>query len=164
MPNNINNRAPTYSIARALQRCVRCAELTPVLGLVLPPGHETLEADADADEETAAADVWEAAHTGAVLFFVGYLSEGVQNRLRQLSQHYRVDFSESPQDSYWMNHCSFCGMKQGDFELYCEPEGAFMPISAAAAARIQLHDVPEPFEAQAAGYAYAPEFFDYVQR
>jgi hypothetical protein len=164
MPNNVNNRSQTYAIARALQRCGSCARRTPVVGLVLPPGHETLEIGADAEEEAAAADVWEAAEAGALLFFIEYLPEAVRNRLQQLSQHYCLDHGEPAGQSYWMNHCSFCGMRQGDFELYCEPEGAFLPISEQAAASIRLHEVPEPFEAQAAGYAYAPQFFDNVQR
>jgi hypothetical protein len=160
MPHSINNRSQRYSIARALQRCAGCAQLTPVVGLVLPVGHETLEIDADAELEAVAADVWEAAEAGAVLFYVEYMTEGVQNRLSQLSQHYRFDSSDSAERAYWMNHCSFCGMKQDDFDLYCEPEGASMPVSAETAAKIRLHDVAEPFEAQASGYACAPDFFD----
>lgn len=159
VPSSINYRSQTYSIARALQRCMCCARLTAVVGLVLPVGHATLEIDADAEQEPAT-DAWETAEGHALVFFVEYLPQAVQNRLRPLAQHYRLDASEQAGQSYWMNHCSFCGMKQEDFELYCEPEGAFVPISAAAAATIRLHDVPEPFEAQAAGYAFAPEFFE----
>jgi len=41
--------------------------------------------------------------------------------------------------------------EQDDFELFCEPEGAFSPTSKEAAALIRLHEVSEPFEAEAAG-------------
>jgi hypothetical protein len=162
MPNHVNNRSQTYSIAHAMQRCAGCARRTPVVGLILPPGHETLEVGAD--EEAAAADAWGAAEAGAFLFFIEHLSEAVRNRLRQHSQHYRLDHDEQAGQIYWMNHCSFCGARQEDFELYCEPEGAFLPISEHAAASIRLQQVSEPFEAQAAGYAYAPDFFDGVER
>jgi hypothetical protein len=142
-----------YAIARGLQRCEKCARLTPVIGLVLFPGHETLESDADA----VAGDVWESADTRALLLFIEFLPESVQRRLQQFSQHYRLERDEQEGQSYWMNHCSFCGAKQRDFELYCEPEGAFMPISKQAAAHIRLYEVPEPFEALAGGYMYEYE-------
>jgi recombinational DNA repair protein (RecF pathway) len=155
MESDVNYRSQTYGIACALQCCGGCARPTPVVGLVLPRGHETLEIDTDA--QGVEVDVWEAAEAGAFVFFVEHLPEAVQRRLLELSQYYRRD-GQSEQ-SYWLNHCSFCGMPQGDFELYCEPEGAFFPISERAAASVQLQNVTEPFEAQAAGYAYAPEFF-----
>jgi hypothetical protein len=136
---------------------------TAVIGIVLPVGHEVLEIDSDAEAGMRATDVWEVAEAEAALFYIERIPEGVLSRLRQLSQHYRIGSSEVAAESYWMNHCSFCGTGQDDFELYCEPEGAFMPISAAAAASIQLYEVIEPFVAQAAGYAYAPEFFDQAQ-
>ena len=164
MPNGINNRSRSYFIACALQRCECCCKFTPVVGLMLPASHETLEIDADAAPELLAAGVWEAAEGGAILFDVEYLPDTVQSRLCQLSQHYRNALSEMSGTPNWLNHCSFCGAQQADFDLYCEPEGAFVPISAEAAARIRLHEVRDPFEAQAAGYAYAPEFFEYAQQ
>jgi hypothetical protein len=137
---------------------------TAVIGIVLPAGHEVLELDYDVDVGMHAAGVWEVAEAEAALFYIERIPEDVLSRLLQFSQHYRIGSSDAAEESYWMNHCSFCGVGQDDFELYCEPEGAFMPISAEAAASIQLSEVIEPFVAQAAGYAYAPEFFDQAQR
>lgn len=36
-------------------------------------------------------------------------------------------------------------MKQGDFEMYCEPDGAFFPMNEIAASKIALHAFEEPF-------------------
>jgi hypothetical protein len=160
---HVNHRSLTYSIARALQRCGSCARLTPVVAVLLPPGHEILEFDEDADEESTAAEVWEAAEAGALLFFIEYFPEAVQGRLQGLSQHYQLSHADAG-PLYWTNHCSLCGSRQDDFELFCEPEGAFAPTSEEAAALIRLHAVSEPFEAEAAGYAYAPELFDHARR
>jgi hypothetical protein len=164
MQNDINNRSPGYFIACALQRCECCKKSTPVVGLVVPAGHETLEIDADAAADAVAADVWDAADGGAILFDVEYLPSAVLLRLRQLSPHYRACVSEVTGRSNWMNHCSFCGAPQSDFDLYCEPEGAFLPIAPGAAAKIRLIKVREPFEAQASGYGYAPEFLEYAKQ
>ena len=54
--------------------------------------------------------------------------------------------------------------RQDDFEMFCEPEGVFAPISEEAAALIRLYEVSEPFEAEAGGYADAPELFDRARR
>lgn len=164
MPNSVNSRSQTFIIAQATQCCASCGMRTAVIGIVLPVGHEVLEIDSDAHVGMRATDVWEVAEAAAALFYVEHIPEGVLSRLRQLSQHYHMGSSDAAEESYWMNHCSFCGVGQDDFELYCEPEGAFMPISAEAAASIRLCEVNEPFVAQAAGYAYAPEFFDQAQR
>ncbi len=47
-----------------------------------------------------------------------------------------------------------------DHDLFCEPEGAFLPTSHARAAAIQLLRIDEPLEAAAAGYACDPQFFE----
>ena len=164
MPNGVNNRSQSYFIACALQRCECCHKLTPVVGLVLPSGHETLQIDPDSVSDALATDIWEAADGGAILFDIEFLPGIVQNRLRQLSQYYRTTVSEATGSANWMNHCSFCGARQADFDVYCEPEGAFMPISAEVAKNISLNEVREPFAAQAAGYAYAPEFLEHAQK
>jgi hypothetical protein len=49
-------------------------------------------------------------------------------------------------------------MKQGDFELFCEPSGAFFPMSERAASHIRLHAFPEPFGA-CADTSYGDYFF-----
>jgi hypothetical protein len=164
VPNGVNNRSQSYFIACALQRCECCHKLTPVVGLVLPSGHETLQIDPDSVSDALATDIWEVADGCAILFDIEFLPDTVQNRLRQLSQHYRTAVSEATGRSNWMNHCSFCGEQQADFDVYCEPEGAFMPISAEVAKNISLHEVQESFGAQAAGYACAPEFFEHAQQ
>ena len=160
---HVNYRSRTYSIARALQRCGGCARLTPVVAVVLPPGHESLAIGENPDEESAAAEVWEVAEAGALLFFIEYFPIAVQSRLQGVSRYYQLGHAEAG-SLYWTNQCSFCGAEQDDLELFCEPEGAFSPTSKEAAASIRLHEVLEPFEAEAGGYADAPELFDPARR
>jgi hypothetical protein len=160
MPSDINRRAASYFIACALQRCGCCRKLTSVVGLIVPAGHETLEFDSASDASAVA--VWEIAEANAILFDVENLSDAVQNRLRQFAPHYAACISEVTGSENWLNHCNFCGAQQADFDLYCEPEGAFMPISPAAAARIRLVNVCELFAARVSGYGYVPEFLEYA--
>lgn len=119
--------------------------------------------DAEGRDESAPDD-WQRANLNAFIFYVQHLPNDVQARLSQLSQSFRLAYSAATQNSYWANHCEHCGTLLGDHELYCEPDGAFMPSNEAAASGIQLLQIPEPFEAAAAGYAFEPEFFRFMRK
>ena len=164
MSSEINVRSHGYLVARATETCWCCGAATRVLALALPRGHENLAMDADADTDAEggvlAPEVWDAALCNAFLFYVAYLPEAVQRRLREFSSLYRFARSAATLGSYWANHCESCGSMLDDHDLFCEPEGAFLPTSHARAAAIQLVHIDEPLEAAAAGYACDPQFFE----
>ncbi len=152
----INIRSPRYFIARRLGACGHCRKRTQVFALAVPPGHQALELDA--------VDTWNVAVHGAFLFYVEYLPEAVQNRLKRYTQCYRFGHSDATLGFYWANHCERCGCLLDDHELFCEPEGAFLPTSESSASSIQLLPMDEAMQALAAGYAYEPQFFDAMSR
>jgi hypothetical protein len=161
-----NVRSHTYYVARTHVRCWHCGLPTRLLALAMPHNHETLDGDtqADADGGDPASDAWQRAAVNAMLFYVERLPDDVRDRLNRISPFFRLAHSAATLNSYWANHCEHCGTLLGDHELHCEPDGAFMPSSEAAAANIQLQQIPEPFEAVAAGYAFEPEFFGFMRR
>jgi ribosomal protein S14 len=162
-----NVRSPTYYVARTSVRCRRCGSPTGLLALAVPGDHETLDEDSPADADAGgepAEDAWQPANAHAFLFYVGCLPDGVQGRLNQLSQFFRLAHSAATSSSYWANHCEHCGTLLDDHELHCEPDGAFMPSSEVAAANIQLLHIHEPLQAAAGGYAVEPEFFGFMRR
>ena len=111
---HVNYRSRTYSIARALQRCGGCARLTPVVAVVLPPGHETLAFDEDADEESAAADVWEVRRNRrAPILYRVFPGNRAAPRLQGVSQHYQLGHAEAEAHCDWTNQCAFCGAAPG---------------------------------------------------
>jgi hypothetical protein len=156
-----NVRSQTYYIARTNGRCWHCGVPTRLLALAISDDHETLDehTQGNPDGGESASNAWQLATANALLFYVGWLPAGVQRRLSRLSQFFRLAHSAATSSSYWANHCEHCGTLLGDHELHCEPDGAFMPTSQAAAANIQLLRIQEPFAAAAAGYAVEPEFF-----
>jgi hypothetical protein len=164
-----NVRSQTYYVALTSLRCPHCGYSTRLLALAMPRDHETLHADAhddsgadgDAEElcDESARDVWQRADANALLFYVESLPGIVQKRLQQWSRFFHLAYDPGARNSYWANHCEHCGNLLGDHELHCEPEGAFMPSSEAAAQNIQLLRYQEPFAAAAVGYACEPEFF-----
>ncbi|MCC4631527.1 DUF5710 domain-containing protein [Xanthomonas citri] len=162
----INIRASSYFIAEASRRCWKCEQPTRVYGFLLPAGHEVAEypyegdPDEDSDDEVQAwlenpeSRQWVLMEVPAFIHYVGYISPAIAARIQAIAPRFRVDFSQTTQSSYWMNHCDHCGMKQGDFEMYYEPHGAFCPLSEAEAAQIALHDVDEAFEASCDGSSH----------
>jgi hypothetical protein len=170
----INIRSPRYYIARTASMCWHCGSPTALVAIAVPPGHETLDVDDEAPRREHAAATWSVADHNAFLFYIGFLPAAVQERINQYQPAYRpldrdavaipVPAAGAGSGSYWANHCEKCGCQLDDHELFCEPEGAFLPTSASAAAAIRLVLVDEPFEASAAGYSYEPPLFDAMIR
>ena len=157
-----NLRSPSYYVARTNAACRNCGLSTRLLALALPRTHETLENGSPAGEalpDEPGTDTWQHADVDAFLFYVEQLPHHVQRQLRQISPGYRQARSAATQSVYWVNHCEHCGALLDDYELHCEPEGAFMPCSEAEAGKIHLLQILEPIEALAAGYSPDPVFF-----
>jgi hypothetical protein len=155
---NINVRARSYWIAHATGECDGCGAETRCIALALPPSHQSLALDGDVQKDELIAYIWETAEWSAFLFYVEYLPDEVRRRLQAASGGYRFAFSERTQGSYWANHCSACGALMEDHELFCEPDGAFLPTTAQSASTVTLERVEEALEAGAVGYACDPQF------
>jgi hypothetical protein len=160
--DGINVRSDGYLMARSAAICPHCRDKTRVVALVLPPGHETRSINdagrQSAEDSALCRDSWERAPRHAVLFYIESLPDAVQRRMQALAPLYRL--APAAQGCYWANHCERCGAIQEDHDLFCEPEGAFLPISPAAASIIEFLPINEILEAAAAGYAIDPEFID----
>ncbi len=150
-----NVRSDGYLIAGAVARCPYCLRATLVVALMVPPGHETL-----LDEEGEAAAGWESAARHALLFYVELIPDSVRQRLQRIAPGYRYVLSPVTQGSYWGNHCDSCGGLLEDHDIFCEPEGAFLPMGPREGATIAFHPVDEPLQAHAAGYAPDPQFIE----
>jgi hypothetical protein len=159
--DGVNVRSKDYFIARTAGPCAYCGVRTPLVALVLPPSHETLTLAGDGADGPRP-DSWDQVPWSAFLFYVGYLPDGVQLRVQASSKTYRPAVSPAAQGSYWANHCEHCGSLQEDHDLFCEPEGAFLPVDAASASAIELTRIDEPFAAAAAGYACEPEYLEHM--
>jgi hypothetical protein len=146
-----NVRSECYSVVHSAAICPHCRGRTRVAALLVPPGHQTRRLDDDVDG-------WDRAPRQALLFYVESLPEPVRRRLQQLAPLYRFAASPATQGSYWANHCERCGSTQEDHDLFCEPQGAFVPLSSAAAAAVEVVPIAEPLEAGAAGYTLDPDF------
>jgi hypothetical protein len=159
----LNVRAPRYLVARTGCACGRCARETPVIGIALPPGHETRIGLSEAAGvpgggawARAAGTIWQIEEAPAWLSFIEYLRRGARRRLEALSAGYRRGPSPARDGDYWVNHCAHCGAAQEDDYLHGEPDVAFLPFTAAAAARIEWLPFDEPFGAWAGGYGTDP--------
>jgi len=153
--HEINVRSASFLIAKRRGVCMRCSESMVLIAVALPRGHWMLEPDAE---------VWEIAALDAFTFYVDYLPDKVGARLQQFSPSYKLAYSHETSDTYWANHCARCASLQSDHDLFCEPGGAFAPISESEAAEVELMEIEEPFEASVAGFAYQLELFEFMRR
>jgi hypothetical protein len=147
-----NHRSEDYLIATSVCDCWHCGGTTRVAAVCLPPGHEVFDAEEGA---------WNAATSFALLFHVHLMPSAVQRHLCDVAPGYGLHPGET---SAWVNHCEICACPIGDDELFCEPGGAFLPTSEAAAALIRLIRVAEGIEVFAGGYAEEPTFFHGIAR
>jgi uncharacterized membrane protein len=161
----INLIAPWFALGCSATVCSQCGSMTPVFALALLAGHRVFLAHDDDDDLNAtpvelaegAANVrWETATGNALLFDVDEIGAAAASRLGPLAPSFRRD-TDVRVDG-WVNHCSRCHAILDDHDLFCEPDGVFLPTSPEAAQRIQFVTIDACFQAAAGGYAYEPAF------
>lgn len=158
-------RASHYYIAETTRSCWKCGEETEVFCFLLPQGFEALEdcdpdlagygpddsytdAEFEAWLASPASKQWMPMEVPATIQYLTAIPPAVLSRLIEHTKHYRPNHSKQAEQTYWMNHCRQCGIRQGDHDLHNEPGGAFFPLEEAGASLIRLYRVDEPFSAK----------------
>lgn len=157
--SDVNVKATSYYIAQTSKTCWECTEQTRLFGFLLPAGTEILEPCDGVDGDY----VWVLSEYP---FFVQYVTNITNANIARMTAHtssYCLDYSKPTQKSYWMNHCDHCCAKQGDFQIYSEPQGGFLLIREQDATKITLHPVNEAFVCNG-DYGCDVEFFDLLQK
>jgi hypothetical protein len=122
---SINVRSSRYFIVESRMRCDQCNVVTAVFGFALPADYESLYVDDDAPDDESG--TWESPGIAAVLSYVDYLPEAVADRIRSVTQHYRLDLQSEAGGTFWMNHCEHCGAQMEEEELHGDPGSPFGP-------------------------------------
>ena len=148
-------RAPHYYIAEASRPCWKCRETAHVYCFLLPEGFESRE-DVDPDQAGFGPDdsyteaefeawgagpaskQWMAWDVPVTVQYVMSIPPAVLSRLLERTRCYRPSHSKQAEQTYWMNHCQRCGIRQGDHDLHNEPGGAFLPLDEEDASLIRL--------------------------
>lgn len=151
----ITCRSPTYWIAETMTTCWKCSRPTSVFGYMIPPGGEVIF---DEMEE------WHQVEGGTFIHYITYLPQHALLNISSLTRSYRMDYSSTTQLTYFMNHCNFCGMKQGDFPLYCEPGDAFHPIDEHEASHITLYEIAQSLECEGTWIFSIPDLSSSMQK
>jgi hypothetical protein len=159
LPDQPNIRSASYFLAATARQCWRCCAQTRVWGFILPGGHEVLCVDDD-----PADDHWEIIDEPTLLSYISDLADPVSLRLHDLAPQYRVDYSQTTQSFYWMNHCEHCAAKLGDFDTNNEFGAGFDPATAAQEATIRLREIFETFAASCGVYTCGVELFEYMSK
>ncbi|EBF4612483.1 TPA: DNA primase [Salmonella enterica] len=139
--SDCNVIAPYWYIAQAYDYCWKCGCGTVMTSVLLPEGHQTLEQDDDG------LIYWEKHETPAFIFYIYDIPGHILKNLERVTHYLSKDYSKTVDAKYWMNHCQHCHMKQGDFQLHCEDDGAFTPSSREQASGIYLTRIEQSFSA-----------------
>lgn len=135
-------RANHFYIAESERECWKCRKRAPVYAFVLPRGHEVAWVSDDSPLDGR----WVPIDIEATLNDVDRLCEDAASAMSSTTLCYRPSRRH---DGIWENHCMHCDALFGTFYDHCEPEGAFCPVTAEAAARITLREYRKHFEANA---------------
>ena len=96
IPTASTSARSSYLIARSASACSHCGLKTRLVALALPRSHETLSLAED-EQDGPEADSWDPVPCSAILFYVGYLPDDVQQRLEGFSKTYRPAVSAAAQ-------------------------------------------------------------------
>lgn len=116
-------RAPFY-VVESQEECYKCGEISNVITF----------AGSGTQQEN---------NNFMLLSYITALTENVQKFIEKEYYDYFLDFSNTTQSYYYMNHCSNCSARLGDFYMYSEPGGAFFPMSHDEAKTIKLIQLKE---------------------
>jgi len=120
----LNLRSLETYVVTAPRRCWRCEQATTVVGFLMAPGFEDFsvwEDDLDGQGRWGGGEGWRFA------FHIDALPSLIPAQAIVHAPRYRRAFSKATQSSYWANHCSACGALQGEFHLFEELGGPFLP-------------------------------------
>lgn len=154
-----NIRASSYLLLRAVHRCEACGDVSQVVALAAPPGHECTEVDLELDEADADSPgldpqafrdwlfspaQWHEIPGPAMISSTRALAPDVAQALRSLAPFYRPNPERAGE---WSNFCEHCDQPIRDGALYPTPGQAFCPRDAVAAAQVSAQQIDAPFAA-----------------
>jgi hypothetical protein len=154
-----NIRSNNFYIVKSKEICWKCSKISDVFAFFLPSGHEKIDYWEDeicqhqSPSNLIEVNEWIKAEHTIFVTYVNHLSEYPLKLIKEISPNYYYDFSKTTSDNYYMNHCEYCGSKQGDFFMYSEPGGAFCPYSKTHAEEMVFNWYEANFEANAGAFS-----------
>jgi hypothetical protein len=154
-----------YYIGENQRLCWKCGEQIKLYAICLPSGHKYLCTDMFGDYPPPVTEpdewqffdgcyysygsdgilnAWTENPSFSGVSYVADLSPRALSQIRRFSPLWRAGYSQAIQGSYYANHCPHCERLQGDFMIFSEPGGAFLPVSPKNAAQIRLYRIDEP--------------------
>ncbi|EAB6033390.1 DNA primase [Salmonella enterica] len=146
--SDCNVIAPHWYIAQAYDYCWKCGCGTVMTSVLLPEGYQTIEQDDDG------IIYWKKHEIPAFIFYIYDIPVHIMKNFECVTHYLSKDYSKTVDAKYWMNHCQHCHMKQGDFQLHCEVDGAFTPANREQASGIYLTRIEQSFSASCGGISH----------
>jgi hypothetical protein len=139
-------------LLQAKGTCYACRKSTPMFGLMALPPLTQQGGDGPMDEDECM--------LREVVDMPASLEAPIRDRVGQI---YRPNFSRTADLTYWMNHCTHCDAKQGDFFVH-GPDGPFWPYDEAQMDAIHATRLEGPFRFDNPQTAYSGAMIDWRDR
>ena len=120
----LNLRSLETYVVTAPHQCWHCQRDTVVAGFLMAPGFEDFSVWKD---DPNGQGHWGGGEGWRFAFHIGALPSPIAAQAIMRAPRYRRAFSQATRTYYWANHCSECEALQGDFQLFEEPGGPFIP-------------------------------------
>lgn len=140
--NRIVVTANAFYVAEVNITCWRCRSQTPAYGFLMP------DRQAMADQSVLGPHD----HMGFP-FYIHDLDPHVVHQMATIAPTFTLS-GRKGENQYWRNHCTHCGMPQGDFYLYEEANTAFSPLVLDPRRRpsLRLRAMPSRFRGECGSF------------
>ena len=125
-----------FYIVEGKRICFKCGCITKVIAFGIDKFLELYEPDEDGRYFT-----WHNENEGVhIVCEINNLSESFKRYLRDNYSYYD-SYSKFADVSYMSNHCQACGVKQGDYYLFDEPDSPFLVATKEDAENLKLIEI-----------------------
>lgn len=132
-------RAPRFWLITGTTSCWKCRQSTPVSAIVL-----------DGYEEAADEDEWEPGEGRTVLSYITAIDAASLAAVQAVAPWMQYGRSETADTTYLANHCTHCGVLQGDWFL-SEPGEVFFPTGKSELQAFKVDRFDQHLEIDAQG-------------
>lgn len=155
---NINLRSRRFWRLQTEALCIPCGEMSKVIALVVPPGHEVLLED---EEDEKPAKDWIVREHFSILETIHYLLPTAFDAIYKDSYWFYPKPMAVRKSILYLNFCQFCHSDFPEAELFGEPGSGFMAIDPDDSEKFTVDEFEVPLMASVSAFSEEVPWLEY---